>query len=84
MTASTITPYRSDMRAGRDGFAQLLHAEWTKFRTVPGWVTGLAVAAMVTVLLGLVAIRTYRFSTRRRSGKRWARGLPNVQICAIA
>jgi hypothetical protein len=55
MTAGTITPCRSDLRAGRDGFAQLLHAEWTKFRTVPGWITGLAAAALVTVLLGLVA-----------------------------
>jgi ABC-type transport system involved in multi-copper enzyme maturation permease subunit len=55
MTTSTITPYRSDMQAGRDGFAQLLHAEWTKFRTVGGWVIGLLAAALVTVLLGLVA-----------------------------
>ena len=26
---------------GRDGFAQLLRAEWTKFRTVRGWVIGM-------------------------------------------
>ena len=31
--------------AGRDGFAQLLRAEWTKFRTVRGWVLGMVVAA---------------------------------------
>ncbi|WP_433177821.1 ABC transporter permease subunit [Actinoallomurus sp. CA-150999] len=35
------------------GFARLLRAEWTKFRTVRGWVIGLGVAALVTVLLGL-------------------------------
>ena len=37
----TITPYRSTVREGRDGFGQLLHAEWTKFRTVRGWVIGM-------------------------------------------
>ena len=56
MTTSTITPYRSDLRAGRDGFAQLLRAEWTKFTTVPGWVIGVLAGALVTVLLGLVAV----------------------------
>jgi ABC-type transport system involved in multi-copper enzyme maturation permease subunit len=55
MTTGTIMPYRSDLRAGRDGFGQLLRAEWTKFRTISGWVAGLMAAALVTVLLGLVA-----------------------------
>ena len=52
MTAGT--PYRSGLRTGRDGFAQLLHAEWTKFRTVRGWVIGMLAAALVTVLVGLL------------------------------
>jgi ABC-type transport system involved in multi-copper enzyme maturation permease subunit len=55
MSTGTITAYRSDMRAGRDGFAPLLRAEWTKFTTVRGWVIGLLAGALVTVLLGLVA-----------------------------
>jgi len=55
MTTSTLTPYRSDLRPGRDGFAQLLRAEWTKFTTVRGWVIGVLAAALVTVLLGLVS-----------------------------
>jgi ABC-type transport system involved in multi-copper enzyme maturation permease subunit len=54
MTASATTPYRSSQQAGRDGFGQLLRAEWTKFRTVRGWVIGMVVAALVTVLLGLL------------------------------
>jgi len=49
---TTITPYRSTARAGRDGFGQLLHAEWTKFRTVRGWVIGMIVAVLVTAGLG--------------------------------
>jgi ABC-type transport system involved in multi-copper enzyme maturation permease subunit len=39
------------MPARRDGFAHLVRAEWTKFRTVRGWVIGMAVAILVTVLL---------------------------------
>ena len=30
----------------------LLHAEWTKFRTVRGWVIGMLVAIPLTVALG--------------------------------
>jgi ABC-type transport system involved in multi-copper enzyme maturation permease subunit len=55
MTSGTITPDRSSVRAGLDGFGRLLHAEWTKFRTVRGWVIAMAVAALVTVLLGVFA-----------------------------
>jgi ABC-type transport system involved in multi-copper enzyme maturation permease subunit len=54
MSAATPQPYRSELRPGRDGFAQLLHAEWTKFRTVRGWVLGLVAAAVVTVAVGLL------------------------------
>ena len=31
------------------GFSYLLRAEWTKLRTVPGWVAGIAVAAFLIV-----------------------------------
>jgi ABC-type transport system involved in multi-copper enzyme maturation permease subunit len=48
-----VAPYHSDLPAGRDGFVQLLHAEWTKLRTVRAWVIGLVVAALVLVLLSL-------------------------------
>ena len=54
MTA-TVAPYRSAGPSGRDGFAQLLRAEWTKFRTVRGWVIGAGLAARVTRGLGLFA-----------------------------
>src|SRR5215469_1918106 len=49
---TTLAPYRSDRQAGRDGFTQLLRAEWTKFRTVRGWVIGMAVAMLLIVGLG--------------------------------
>ena len=49
MTA-TITPYRSGQQAEHDGFAQVLRAEWTKFRTVRGWVIAMLAAAAATAL----------------------------------
>ena len=51
----TTGPPRQETGAGRDSFADLLRAEWTKFRTVRGWVVGMVVAVLVTVLLGLLA-----------------------------
>ncbi|HLK00982.1 MAG TPA: ABC transporter permease subunit [Streptosporangiaceae bacterium] len=36
-------------------FAWLLHAEWTKFRTVRGWVAAVLVAVLATIGLGLVS-----------------------------
>ena len=41
--------------AGRGGFGWLLRSEWTKFRTVRGWVIGMVVAAILTVFVGLFA-----------------------------
>ena len=52
---TVITPYQSDRQAGRDGFAELLHAEWTKFRTVRGWVIGAIVAIVVAAGIGLLS-----------------------------
>ncbi len=63
----TVTPYRSDLGAGRDGFAQLLRAEWTKFRSVRGWVIGMLVAALVTVLLGLLSAAGSHTSCKSRT-----------------
>jgi len=36
------------------GFWPVLHAEWTKFRTVRGWVTGLVLSAILMVALGVL------------------------------
>jgi ABC-type transport system involved in multi-copper enzyme maturation permease subunit len=53
MTAGTDTVEREDTGTGRDGFGRLVSAEWTKFRTVRGWVIGMVLAAGVIVALGL-------------------------------
>ncbi|MGI9005394.1 MAG: ABC transporter permease subunit [Streptosporangiaceae bacterium] len=54
MTAPTTTTYRSGLRPGHDGFAQLLRAEWTKFMTVRGWMIGMMTAALATVGIALL------------------------------
>jgi hypothetical protein len=50
MSTGTITPYRSGQQPGRDDFAHLLRAEWTKFRTVRAWVIAMIAAAALAVL----------------------------------
>ena len=54
MTTGTVTPYRPDLRAGHDGFTQLLRAEWTKLRTVRGWVIAMIVVPLVIVGIALL------------------------------
>jgi ABC-type transport system involved in multi-copper enzyme maturation permease subunit len=55
MTTSTLTPYRSARKPGRDGFPQVLWSEWTKFRTVRGWILAL-IAAPLLAALATIAI----------------------------
>jgi ABC-type transport system involved in multi-copper enzyme maturation permease subunit len=45
MTTGAVTPHRSPLTPERESFRYLVHAEWTKFRTVRGWV----IAAGVTI-----------------------------------
>ena len=54
MTA--LAPHQSTARPSRTpGFGALLLAEWTKFRTVRGWVIGLVVAVIVAAGIGLLS-----------------------------
>lgn len=58
MTTVEATPYHSSVPGGGDGFGQLLHAEWTKFRTVRGWVIAALLAAILIV--GFAYLGTFR------------------------
>jgi ABC-type transport system involved in multi-copper enzyme maturation permease subunit len=53
MTTQTVTPHPSPPTPERDSFWHLVHAEWTKFRTVRGWV--------IAVLVTIVAITAFVF-----------------------
>lgn len=65
---TTTAPYRSGQRPGPDGFAQMLHAEWTKFRTVRGWAIGMIVAAVVAAGIGLLATGASSSSCQQAGG----------------
>lgn len=54
MTAALTPRPRATSRAERGGFRRTLHAEWTKFRTVRGWVLAMAGALLVTIVVGLL------------------------------
>jgi ABC-type transport system involved in multi-copper enzyme maturation permease subunit len=52
---STTTRTRPATARGLDdSFRALVRAEWTKFRTVRGWVIGVLIAALVTVVIVLL------------------------------
>jgi ABC-type transport system involved in multi-copper enzyme maturation permease subunit len=52
---STTTPYRSSAVVTHDNFAHLVLAEFTKLRTVRGWVVGLIVGALLIVGIGVLS-----------------------------
>ena len=60
------TPYRSNLPAGSAGFLQLLHAEWTKLRTVRGWMVALVVAGLLVV--GMAYLATFHHQNLVQTG----------------
>lgn len=53
--AGGVAPYRSKLPPARDGFWQLLRAEFTKLRSVDRWLLTLLAGVVVTVLVSLVS-----------------------------
>ena len=53
MNAPAIASSRPGTTAAREKFAHLLRAEWTKFRSVRGWVITIVIATLLTILLGV-------------------------------
>lgn len=54
----------------------LIHAEWTKFRTVRGWVIGMLVAVPLTVLVGLLGPAGSHLSCSGPNGQPCAQNVP--------
>ncbi len=55
MTTGAVTPSRSPLTQEREGLGQLVHAEWTKFRTVRGWVIAMIVAILAITAFVFIA-----------------------------
>jgi ABC-type transport system involved in multi-copper enzyme maturation permease subunit len=53
-TTTAVSTERTATREARDGFAQLVRSEWTKLRTVRGWIIGMVVAVLLTIALGVL------------------------------
>ncbi len=53
MTAPAPAPAHTTVGSQRASFARVLRAEWTKFRSVRGWVIGMIVAALLIVFVGV-------------------------------
>ena len=53
MTTGAVAPHRSRLTPERESFWRLVRAEWTKFRTVRGWV--------IAMLVTIVAITAFVF-----------------------
>lgn len=54
----------------------LIHAEWTKFRTVRGWVVGMLLAIPLTVLIGLLGPLGSQMSCTGPDGQPCANAVP--------
>jgi len=55
MTTGAVTPSRSPLTQERESLRQLVHAEWTKFRTVRGWVIAMIVAILAIAAFVFIA-----------------------------
>ena len=70
-----MAPHRSQVTQERESFWHLVHAEWTKFRTVRGWV--------IAVLVTIVAITAFVFvSTDVSSGCTAVQGASSAATAA--
>jgi ABC-type transport system involved in multi-copper enzyme maturation permease subunit len=79
MTATTLQPRldRPGAPTGRAGFGSVLHAEWTKFRTLHGWVIAVVIAAVLIDVFGLLAAGGMSIGCGQNlSGKACYRALP--------
>jgi len=81
---TVIAPYRSPASPGQAGFTQALRAEWTKFRTVRGWVIGTLVAVLVMAGIGLLASGGGQSACQSAGGSSSGPGTANGGNCALS
>jgi ABC-type transport system involved in multi-copper enzyme maturation permease subunit len=73
MTTDALPRSRSsagaEAHAAPGGFGPLVRSEWTKFRTVRGWLIGLIIAAILIVLFGIFAANGAQVGCGNSSGQ---------------
>jgi hypothetical protein len=68
MTTGAVTPNRSQVTAAQESFWHLVHAEWTKFRTVRGWVIAMIVAILAITAFVALATSVSRSCVQANNG----------------
>ena len=82
MTTETVTPHRSPVTPERESFWHLVHAEWTKFRTVRGWVIAVLVTIAAITAFVFVASDVSSSLRQRPAGRPPARcSRPGLAVC---
>jgi ABC-type transport system involved in multi-copper enzyme maturation permease subunit len=76
MTTRAMTSHRSPVAPERESFWYLVHAEWTKFRTVRGWV--------IAVLITIAAITAFTFLGADVSGGCTATSSAGPAACPVS
>jgi len=73
MTTGAVTPSRSPLTQERESLRQLVHAEWTKFRTVRGWV--------IAMIVAILAIPAFVFIASSSGNSCHATGAAGASAC---
>ena len=76
----TMLTYQSPIADSRDSFGQTVRAEWTKLRTVRGWLIGLLLAALLPAGLAFLARSGCAVSTSGANGKSVTTACPGPAI----
>ena len=76
MTTGAMTPHRSPLTQEREKFRHLVHAEWTKFRTVRGWV--------IAMIVAILAIPAFVFIASSAGSSCHASGAAGASACPPA
>jgi ABC-type transport system involved in multi-copper enzyme maturation permease subunit len=75
-----MSAYQSTQPTGRDGFAALLRAEWTKFRSVRGWLIASALVIVLMIVFGLLSANGSHGTIQRGPNSPVTVGHPYVPI----
>jgi ABC-2 family transporter protein len=73
MTTGAVTPHHFPLTQDRESFGHLVYAEWTKFRTVRGWV--------IAMIVAILAIPAFVFIASSGGSSCHASGAAGGSVC---